>query len=110
MNQGEIWNARFDPTEGREQSGARPVIIVSGNTLNDYMDLVIVCPLTSSIKKIKKCLVIEPTTENNLSQTSQILPFQIRTLRKERLFKYIGSLENSLIDQVIFDLNYFLTQ
>ena len=35
MKQGEIWLTNLNPTEGSEQSGFRPVIIVSGDALND---------------------------------------------------------------------------
>lgn len=47
MKQQEIWYANLGPIEGREQNGIRPVVIVSGNNLNDHSDLKIVCPLSS---------------------------------------------------------------
>ena len=66
MNRGEIWNTRFDTTEGRELSGLRPALIISGNDMIEFMDLVIVCPLTTSIKKLETCLILHPSEENNL--------------------------------------------
>ena len=29
MNRGEVWDASLNPTEGSEQAGIRPVIIIS---------------------------------------------------------------------------------
>ncbi len=109
MNRGEIWNTRFDPTEGREQSELRPALIISGNDMNEFMDLVIVCPLTTSIKKLETCLILHPSEENNLKKTSQILPFQIRSISKSRLIKYIGRIDEALTDQVLDDLIFYIS-
>lgn len=109
MKQGEIWQARLDPVEGREQSGIRPVLIISGEPVNEYTDLVIICPMTTSIKQIKKCIILEPTPHNNLKHDSQLLPFQIRALSKDRLIKYIGAVDDSTIEHLISDLIYFLS-
>lgn len=40
----EIWLADLDPTEGFEQAGKRPVLIISGNAMNSKSGLVIICP------------------------------------------------------------------
>ena len=44
MRQGEIWFANLDPVKGSEQSGMRPVVIISGNTLNDAASYRYRCP------------------------------------------------------------------
>ena len=35
MLQGEIWYANLNPIKGSEQAGHRPVLIISGNMLNN---------------------------------------------------------------------------
>jgi len=50
MKQKDIYLADLNPTKKNEQSGIRPVVIISGDTMNDNLGIVIVCPLTSSIK------------------------------------------------------------
>jgi len=55
MKKSEIWLADLNPQRGKEQSGARPVLIISGNAMNDNYDLVITCPLSSK----KKALLVE---------------------------------------------------
>ncbi len=108
MKRGEVWTASLDPIKGREQSGIRPVVIISGNDINDFTDLVIICPFTTALKPIKKCHVIKSTKSNGLTTISQVLPFQIRAISKERLLSKLGSLEDETTDLIIKDLNYFL--
>ncbi|WP_017324762.1 type II toxin-antitoxin system PemK/MazF family toxin [Synechococcus sp. PCC 7336] len=35
MKRGEVFNARLDPTEGSEQAGTRPIIIVSRDAISN---------------------------------------------------------------------------
>ncbi|HKJ42288.1 MAG TPA: type II toxin-antitoxin system PemK/MazF family toxin [Sunxiuqinia sp.] len=60
MKQCEIWYADLNPTRGSEQQGFRPVVIISGNLLNQYLPIVITCPLTTKIKTYKGKLGIGP--------------------------------------------------
>lgn len=45
----EIYFADLSPTSGREINKVRPVVIVSQNEMNRYLDTVVVCPLTSRL-------------------------------------------------------------
>lgn len=47
MRRGDIYLVSLDPTEGREQRGSRPVVIVSPNEFNEVTKLPIVCPIAS---------------------------------------------------------------
>jgi mRNA interferase MazF len=49
MKQCEIWLADLNPVRGSEQEGFSPVVIISGNMLNQYLPVVIICPLTSKV-------------------------------------------------------------
>ena len=68
MKQGEIWYANLNPSKGSEQAGHRPVVILSGNLLNEYLPIVICCPLTSKIKNYKGNVVLQPNKENKLGK------------------------------------------
>lgn len=92
MRQGEIWEMYFDPTKGSEQAGRRPAVIVSGNLMNKYLKVVIVCPLTTSVKGYKGNVVLNPDQNNNLKKPSEILTFHIRSVSKERLKNKIGQI------------------
>ena len=108
MTQGEIWTADLDPIQGNEQAGMRPVLVISGNTMNTHMNLVMICPLASSINNLEGCVVIEKNKENNLKQSSEILVFQLRTISKTRLKKRVGKVPSSVIREVHEQLMNFL--
>lgn len=47
MNRGDIYLVTLDPTEGREQRGYRPVLIVSPAEFNEATKLPVILPITS---------------------------------------------------------------
>jgi mRNA interferase ChpB len=47
MNRGDIYLVSLDPTEGCEQRGSRPVLVVSPSEFNEATKLPVVCPITS---------------------------------------------------------------
>jgi mRNA interferase ChpB len=47
MKRGDIYLVSLDPTEGREQRGNRPVLIVSPTEFNKVTKLPIICPITN---------------------------------------------------------------
>jgi mRNA interferase MazF len=91
MKQGELWYANLCPVVGSEQAGMRPLLIISGNLLNTYLNVLICCPLTTKIKNYKGNLVLNPDNVNNLSETSEVLTFHVRSVSKSRLVKKIGN-------------------
>src|SRR5215210_1575583 len=100
MKKQEIWYANLEPVAGREQSGVRPVVIISGNNLNDHSDLKIVCPITSQIKNYTGSLFLQKDNTNKLSKDSEVLVFQIRTIDEIRLIKKIGMITNSQMERL----------
>ena len=108
MKQTEIWYADLNPVKGSEQQGFRPVVIVSGNLMNQYLNTVICCPLTSKIKNYKGNVVLTPNGENNLTRSSEILTAHIRSVSKERLTRRIGVIQARELRQVLQGLNDML--
>lgn len=94
MRQREIWYANLNPTKGSEQKGHRPVVIISGDMLNSYLPVVIACPLTTKIKNYKGNLVLNPSSKNGLTETSEILIFHVRSISKDRLIMKIGNISS----------------
>ncbi len=108
MKQGEIWYSDLEPVRGSEQSGKRPVVIVSGPTMNTALQIIIVCPLTSVIKNIKGCIVIQKNQINNLKKDSEVLVLQVRTISKKRLAKKIGNITKDQIEQIKQGIDLYL--
>src|SRR5712691_3361593 len=89
---GEIWLADLRPTRGREQSGRRPVLILSVDAFNSGpADLIVVLPLTSTIREIALHVRAEKG-DGGLKNTSSILCEAIRSVSKERLISRWGTL------------------
>lgn len=100
MKQGEIWYADLNPTKGSEQAGLRPVVIVSGNLANTYLQTVICCPITSKVKNYKGNLILQPDHQNGLSSPSEVLTIHIRSISKQRLLRQIGSITPQQLLQI----------
>ena len=88
MKRDEIYWMRFDPVEGSEIGKTRPAIIVSLDVLNERLETVVVCPLTSAIR---------PHWQTRLKITAagreaDICADQIRAVSKRRLGKKLGKL------------------
>jgi mRNA interferase MazF len=105
MKQREIWFADLDPTQGKEQSGLRPVLIISGNLMNKNSDLLIVCPLSTKIKSFPSTVLISKTLQNDLTHDSEVLTFQIRVISKTRLVRQVGKITETELKQIVFELN-----
>lgn len=108
MKQGEIWYASLNPAKGSEQQGHRPVVIISGNVLNTYLEIVIVCPLTSKIKNYKGNIILSPDKKNGLQERSEVLAFHIRSISKARMVKKLGSISPKELEQIKRGLNDIL--
>jgi len=100
MKQGELWYADLNPVKGSEQSGTRPVVIVSGNLANTYLKTVICCPLTTKIKRYKGNVILIPDASNKLPELSEILTFHIRSVAKEHLVRKIGIISAVELEQI----------
>lgn len=100
MKQGEIWYANLNPTEGSEQHGFRPVVIISGNLLNQHTPIIIVCPLTSKLKYYHGNVILHPNEQNKLKTKSEILTFHIRSVSQTRLKEKIGAISNKELQHI----------
>ncbi len=91
MKRYELRWASLDPTQGSEMAKTRPVVIVSLDELNERLQTVVVCPLTSQLHPAWRCRL---PAKCGL-QPAEIAVDQIRTIRKTRLGARIGNLSDS---------------
>lgn len=90
---GEVWLAHLSPTRGHEQSGRRPVLVVSEDLFNrGPAGLVIVLPVTSKWRGVPSHVALEPP-EGGVEQRSAVLCEAIRSLSAERLTERWGAVE-----------------
>jgi len=86
----EIRWASLDPVQGAEMSKTRPAVIVSLDALNQPLQTVTVCPLTTQL---------HPAWRTRLGcrvagQNAEIAVDQIRTISKARLGRKVGMLSS----------------
>ena len=105
MKQREIWFANLDPTQGSEQAGLRPVVIISGNMMNQNTGLCLACPLSTKIKRFPATIVISKNIQNGLTQDSEALIFQIRVLSHTRLVRRVGEISQQELNNMVLELN-----
>ncbi|NIA02457.1 MAG: type II toxin-antitoxin system PemK/MazF family toxin [Nitrospirae bacterium] len=108
MKQRDIYYANLSPTKGQEQRGLRPVVIISGNSMNDHLGVCIACPISSKIKNYASCVQLKKNKSNGLKSDSEIITFQVRTISKQRLGKKIGKISKDELEKVLGGLLYVL--
>jgi mRNA interferase MazF len=109
MKQREIWIADLNPVKGSEQRGIRPVVVISGNAMNDNLGISIICPLSGKVKNYAGCVVVEKGEKTGLDADSEIITFQVRTLSRERFIRKLGEISKSKLDTLKKGLNEILT-
>ena len=109
MRQGDIWLANLNPMTGSEQKGRRPVVVISGNTLNNALPIAIVVPLSSKLKGYPTSVRLRPTRMNGLKTEADVLPFQVRTLATTRFKKLIGNVTANELREIIKGLFVVMT-
>ena len=93
MKRGEIYEASLGSTEGSEQRGTRPVVIVSRNAINDASPVVVIVPLTRYRgQRIYPSQVVLRAPEGGLDWDSVAMAEQVRAIDKERLGQLRGTL------------------
>jgi len=101
---GEVRWADLNPTAGREQSGQRPVLILSQDIFNERSGTVIAMAITSQEQRANFPLTHE-LSKAKLSKQSWVKISQIRTLSTERIGKKIGSVDPEELAHIIDGLN-----
>ena len=101
---GEIRWADLNPTIGREQSGERPVLILSQDVFNERSGTVIAMALTSQQQRAGFPLTHE-IQKSKLPKRSWVKISQIRTLAVERLGKRLAKVKPEELSQVVEGLN-----
>jgi mRNA interferase MazF len=101
---GEIRWADLNPTVGREQSGERPVLVLSQDVFNQRSGTVIAMALTSQEQRAGFPLTHE-IAKPGLPKRSWVKISQIRTLSTERIGKKIGAMDPEELAHVIDGLN-----
>jgi len=97
----------LSPTRGHEQSGRRPVLILSADVFNERSGTVIAVALTTQPPRAGFPLTLE-VGPAQLPKPAWINISQIRTLSVQRIGRELGAVSPEEITQVIEGLNEIL--
>jgi mRNA interferase MazF len=92
VNKWEIYFCDLNPTQGCEQQGTRPVLVISNDIVNHILTVSTVLPV-SSIKpgaKIYPTEILLPAGKTGLPKDSVAMVQQIRTVAHGRLLNLAG--------------------
>jgi len=100
----------LDPTQGSEQHGTRPCLVVQNDVGNENAPTTIVVPFTTSFgDELYPFEVLIPADECALREDSVALCSQIRTISIDhRITDVIGSIPDDRLEDVDTALEYSL--
>ena len=84
----EIYYADLSPTIGGKIQKTRPVVVVSNTSMNQYLDTVVVCPLTTTLHRRWRSRI----QIRCAGKDAEIAVDQIRAISKQRLRNQIDML------------------
>lgn len=99
IQRGDIFYAHLPKSEGSEQQGQRPIIIVQNDIGNVYSPTLIAVPLTS-VSKRNMPTHVAIGTGFGIEKNSIALAEQIMTIDKSRLIRYVGSIDKRKMDEI----------
>lgn len=96
INRYEIYFADLNPTIASEIKKVRPVVVISQNEMNHYLETIVVCPLTSKLHPHWRTRLQIRCADKN----AEIAVDQIRTISKNRLQHKIDKLSETKAAQL----------
>ncbi len=100
MKRGDVYMVDLDPTQGREQRGHRPVVIVSPDQFNQVTGLPVILPITNGgdfARRLGFAVPLTGTKTTGVVRCDQprVLDLKVRNARK------VESLPMVIMDEVL---------
>lgn len=110
VRRGDVVIVDLDPTEGSEQRGTRPCLVVQNDVGNENAPTTIVVPFTTARgDELYPFEVLVSAAESPLREDSVALCSQIRTISIEhRIEDVIGQIPDARLEDVDLALEYSL--
>ena len=101
---GDVRWADLNPVRAREQTGSRPVLILSHDIFNERSGTVIAVAITNQPQRAGYPLSL-PLKSAKLPKPSWVKISQIRTLAVERIGRRVGQVSGEELSRVVEGLN-----
>ncbi len=99
VKRGDIFYADLSGTIGSEQGGIRPVLVVQNNVGNLHSPTIIIAPISTAGKHYLP-VHIRIGRNGRLSRDSTVFLEQIRTIDRQRILHYVGTLDGEMMRKV----------
>ncbi|MEY4896992.1 MAG: hypothetical protein RL525_385 [Bacteroidota bacterium] len=99
----EIYLANLNPKKGHEVGKTRPVVVIHSQLIEGLLSTSIICPITtqlSSATLLRVNVSLQDASTTGLSEPSDIIVDQIRSIDNQRLVKKLGELPPAQIEQL----------
>ena len=102
-SRGDIYWVSLPTSEGREQAGRRPALVIQYDPFTLSLPTVLIVPITSNLRaaSFAGTIRIDPSEANGLIAPSVLLVFQLRAIDKRRLSNQAGKLSASQLEEVL---------
>lgn len=87
----------LDPVKGSEQSGIRPVLVVSSDLMHFKSKRIIICPITGNLEFwTTKVLLPENAKTSGMAMTDQVRSID----KNQRVLRYVETLPHEFVTLV----------
>lgn len=96
---GHIYFVEFDPSSGHEFKKMRPAVLISSDDLIRRSNLISCVPFTGNVNNVVATddVLVKKDNGNNLFADSILKAQHISTFDKNRVKKYVGTLDGSIL-------------
>jgi mRNA interferase MazF len=104
----EVWLVDFGDPVGREQSGRRPAVVVSADSLNESRaGVVVVVPITTAYRGLPSHIEIDQGS-SGLDEVSYAKCEDVKSISEERLIGRLGEVGDEVMFQAARALRFLL--
>jgi mRNA interferase MazF len=99
----EIYMANLNPKKGHEVGKTRPVVVIHSQLIEGLLLTSIICPITTQLSVATLLRVHLPLNESQttgLTEASDVIVDQIRSIDNQRLIKKLGELPPAQVEQL----------
>ena len=107
----EIYLANLNPKKGHEVGKTRPVVVIHSQLIEGLLSTSIVCPITTQIAAatlLRVHIPFQDASKTGLTEPSDIIVDQIRSIDNQRLIKKLGELPSAQAEQLQKNLQTIL--
>jgi mRNA interferase MazF len=108
IHQGDVFWLALEGPDGLEPGYSHPHVVIQEGAFNhSRIDAVVVCALTTNLKRAKAPgNVLLETGEANLPKQSVVVVSRVSTVEKTKLGEYIGSLSKERVNQILAGIRF----